>query len=110
MFKVVRGRLNIWQVTGSILFMICEVIASLYLPNITSDIVNNGIAKGQTGYIMSAGMKMIFVSVLTVLASIGNVFLASQASQGLGQKLRSDLLEKYYFSHTTNLIHLILRH
>ncbi len=100
MFKVVRGRLNIWQVTGSILFMIVQVIASLYLPNITSDIVNNGIAKGQTGYIINAGMKMIFVSVLTVLASIGNVFLASQASQGLGQHLRSDLFRKVlYFSH-----------
>lgn len=100
MFKIVRGRLNIWQVTGSILFMIVQVIASLYLPNITSDIVNNGIAKGETGYIINAGMKMIFVSVLTVLASVGNVFLASKASQGLGQKLRSDLFRKVlYFSH-----------
>ncbi len=100
MFKIVRGRLNIWQVTGSILFMIGQVVASLYLPNITSDIVNNGIAKGDTGYIMTAGMKMIIISVLTVLASVCNVFLASQASQGLGQKLRSDLFRKVlFFSH-----------
>ena len=100
MFKVVRGRLNIWQVVGSIMFMIVQVIASLYLPNITADIVNNGIAKGQTGYIVTAGMKMIFVSVLTVLASICNVFLASQASQGLGRNLRSDLFRKVlFFSH-----------
>ncbi|MFD1471511.1 ABC transporter ATP-binding protein [Companilactobacillus mishanensis] len=97
MFKVVRGRLNIWQVVGSILFMIVQVVASLYLPNITADIVNNGIAKGQTGYIVQAGMKMIFVSVITVIASICNVFLASQASQGLGRNLRSDLFRKVLF-------------
>ncbi|AKP66366.1 ABC transporter ATP-binding protein [Companilactobacillus ginsenosidimutans] len=100
MFKIVRGRLNIWQVTGSILFMIVQVVVSLYLPSITSDIVNNGIAKGQTGYIVQAGIKMIFISILTVLASIGNVYLASKASQGLGQKLRSDLFRKVlFFSH-----------
>lgn len=89
-----------WQVSGSIVFMIMQVIASLYLPNITSDLVNNGIAKGQTGYIYSSGMKMIIFSVLSVLASLVNVYLASKASQGLGQKLRSDLYKKVlFFSH-----------
>ncbi|WP_025024273.1 ABC transporter ATP-binding protein [Companilactobacillus nodensis] len=99
MFKIARGRINAWQVLGAVLFMVVQVIATLYLPNITSDIVNNGVSTGNTNYIMHAGMKMILVSIISVIAAVGNVLMAAQASQGLGRKLRSDLFKKVlYFS------------
>lgn len=99
LFKIARGRINAWQVLGAVLFMVVQVIATLYLPNITSDIVNNGVSTGNTNYIMHAGMKMILVSIISVIAAVGNVLMAAQASQGLGRKLRSDLFKKVlYFS------------
>ncbi|WP_099974593.1 ABC transporter ATP-binding protein [Lactobacillus terrae] len=99
MIKVAKGRLNITFVVMACLFMVFQVIATLYIPNLTSDIVNNGIAKGQTGYIISAGMKMILVSVLSIIASFINVYFAAKSSQGLGKNLRSDIFKKVlYFS------------
>lgn len=94
MFKIARGRINGWQVLGAVIFMIFQVIATLYIPNITSDIVNKGVITGDTNYIVSAGIKMVIVSLITVVAAFGNVLMASQASQGLGRKLRSDLFKK----------------
>ncbi|CAJ1186878.1 ABC transporter ATP-binding protein [Companilactobacillus nantensis] len=94
MFKIARGRINSWQVLGAVIFMIFQVVATLYIPNITSDIVNKGVITGDTNYIVQAGIKMVIVSLITVVAAFGNVLMASQASQGLGQKLRSDLFKK----------------
>ena len=94
MFKIARGRINTWQVLGAVIFMIFQVVATLYIPNITSDIVNKGVITGDTNYIVHAGIKMVIVSLITVVAAFGNVLMASQASQGLGRKLRSDLFKK----------------
>lgn len=97
MLKIARGRINLWQVLGALLFMTLQVIATLYLPNITSDIVNNGISTGNTNYIMHAGVRMVIVSFIAIIAALGNVLMASQASQGLGRKLRSDLFRKILY-------------
>jgi len=100
MFKIARGRINTMQVLGAVIFMIFQVVATLYIPNLTSDIVNKGVITGDTNYIVSAGIKMVVVSLITVVAAFGNVLMASQASQGLGRKLRSDLFKKIlYFTH-----------
>ncbi|WP_334328922.1 ABC transporter ATP-binding protein [Companilactobacillus sp. HBUAS59699] len=97
MFKIARGRINLWQVLGAVLFMTIQVITTLYLPNITSDIVNNGVSTGNTNYIIHAGIKMVLISIVSVIAAVGNVLMAAQASQGLGRKLRSDLFRKILF-------------
>ncbi|WP_125763591.1 ABC transporter ATP-binding protein [Companilactobacillus hulinensis] len=97
MFKIARGRINLWQVLGAVAFMTVQVITTLYLPNITSDIVNNGVSTGDTNYIIHAGTKMILISIVSVIAAVGNVLMAAQASQGLGKKLRSDLFRKILF-------------
>ncbi|WP_125567352.1 ABC transporter ATP-binding protein [Companilactobacillus insicii] len=97
MFKIARGRINIWQVLGAVLFMTVQVVTTLYLPNITSDIVNNGVSTGNTNYIIHAGIKMVLISIVSVIAAVGNVLMAAQASQGLGRKLKSDLFRKILF-------------
>ena len=94
MLKLAKKRMSGLAVIGAILFMIVQVMSNLYLPNLTADIVNNGVAKGDIDYIWATGMKMILFALLSILASVGNVFLASRTSQKLGQKLRSDVYRK----------------
>lgn len=97
MFRIMKKRIPLWSVLGAILFMFLQVMGNLYLPNITSDIVNNGITKGDTHYIIMAGIKMIGVSLLVIIAATVNVSLASQASQKLGKNLRSDIYRKVLY-------------
>lgn len=97
MIKLAKKRVSGWAVFFAIAFMTGQVFTSLYLPNLTSDLVNYGVAKGDTNYIWSAGLKMLAVSVLSVIFSFGNVYLAAKTSQGLGQRLRQDIYEKVLY-------------
>lgn len=97
MFHVMKNRISLMSVFGAIVFMSLQVLGTLYIPNITSDIVNNGITRGDTHYIIVAGIRMLVVSLFVVIASFMNVLLASQASQKLGQNLRNDIYRKVLY-------------
>ncbi len=100
MLKLAKKRMSGWAVFGAVLFMTIQVVSNLYLPNLTSDIVNDGIAKGDIDYIWQAGFKMLGFSLISIIAAVCNVYLAARTSQGLGQKLRSDIYRKVInFSH-----------
>lgn len=94
MLKIAKGRISYLAVLGAVLFMIVQVIANLNLPSLTSDIVNNGVAKGDINYIWKIGFEMAGFSLISILAAICNVFLAARTSQKLGQNLRSDVYRK----------------
>ncbi|WP_268912445.1 ABC transporter ATP-binding protein [Lentilactobacillus sp. SPB1-3] len=94
MLKIAKGRISYWAVLGAVLFMIVQVVSNLNLPNLTSDIVNNGVAKGDINYIWKIGFEMVGFSLLSIVAAIGNVFLAARTSQKWGQNLRSDIYKK----------------
>ncbi len=80
MLKIAKGRISYPAVIGAILFMIVQVIATLNLPSLTSNIVNNGVATGDIDYIWKIGFEMIGFSLLSVVAAFGNVFLAARSS------------------------------
>lgn len=94
MLKLVKSRMSGWAVLGAVLFMIAQVVSNLYLPNLTSDIVNNGVATGDVDYIWRVGIKMAIFAGISVLAAVGNVFLAARCSQRLGTTLRADIFKK----------------
>lgn len=100
MIKLIKSRMSGWAVVGSVLFMIVQVISNLYLPNLTSDIVNNGVATGDVDYIWRVGIKMAIFAGVSVIAAVGNVFLAAKVSQRLGTTLRTDIFRKViHYSH-----------
>ena len=94
MFKLAKGRMSIWVVVGAVFFMVLQVIANLNLPNLTSDIVNNGVVNGDIDYIWRVGLKMLAFSLLSIVAATCNVFLSSRASMKLGSNLRNDIYTK----------------
>jgi ATP-binding cassette subfamily B protein len=49
-----RGSLAIVMVLVTI-----QALANLYLPNLNADIINNGVLKGDTGYIVRTGVSML---------------------------------------------------
>lgn len=97
MLKIAKNRVSIWAVIGAILFMTGQVITNLYLPNLTSDLVNDGVATGDVSMIWQIGGKMLVVSFLTVIFAFGNVLLAARTSQTLGKNLRKDIYKKVLY-------------
>ena len=71
-----------------------QAIATLYLPALNGDIINNGVAKGDTGYILSTGMLMLGISLLVVITAIIAVFFGSRTGMAFGRDVRSAIFRK----------------
>ena len=93
MLKLLK-RIPLWAGFMAILFMFFQVIADLYLPTLTSNIIDNGVARGDIDYIWRTGFVMIGISVLSIIAAVGNTYFATRESQRLGRSLRSDVYKK----------------
>lgn len=63
-------------------------IAALYLPSLNADIVNNGVAKGDIGYIWSVSWWMLAASLLNVICTVAAAYYGARAAMGLGRDLR----------------------
>jgi len=63
-------------------------MASLYLPSLNADIIDNGIAKGDTGYILRIGGWMLLVSAVQIVCSIAAVWFGARTAMGFGRDLR----------------------
>ncbi|UYQ61995.1 ABC transporter ATP-binding protein [Streptomyces peucetius] len=68
-----------------------QTSATLYLPTLNADIIDNGVVKGDTGYILALGALMIGVSVVQVLCNIGAVFYGARTAAALGRDVRADV-------------------
>jgi len=76
------------QVYLILLMLLIQAIASLYLPNLNADLINNGVAKGNVGYIWHIGEIMLASSALVMGASVWLAYLASRVAMAFGRDLR----------------------
>lgn len=99
MIKLVK-RVSVVSAIMAILFMVVQVVSELYLPNLTANIINNGVATGDIPYIWRTGIFMLGFSLISILAAVGNTYFATKESQQLGRKLRTEVYQKVEHSST----------
>jgi ATP-binding cassette subfamily B multidrug efflux pump len=71
-----------------------QALSNLYLPSLTADIINNGVIKGNTDYIIRVGGYMLLVTFLLGLCAIVSVYFGSRTAMGFGRDVRSDIFRK----------------
>jgi ATP-binding cassette subfamily B multidrug efflux pump len=71
-----------------------QALATLYLPALNGDIINNGVAKGDTTYILTTGALMLGISAAVVVASIIAVYWGSKTGMAFGRDLRGAIFRK----------------
>jgi ATP-binding cassette subfamily B multidrug efflux pump len=72
-----------------LVFQLIGTIASLYLPTLNADIIDRGVARGDTSYIMSTGVVMLAITLLQIICSIVAVYFAARSAMGLGRDVRA---------------------
>ena len=77
------------EVTIVVVLVLIQSIGNLYLPNLNADIINNGVTKGDIGYIWRTGAFMLGITLVLGVIAVAGVYWASLASQGLGRDLRA---------------------
>ncbi|GAA3813667.1 ABC transporter ATP-binding protein [Sphaerisporangium flaviroseum] len=77
-----------------VLFQLVGTIASLYLPSLNADIIDRGVAAGDTGYILSTGGWMLAVSLVQIACSIAAVYYGAKVAAGFGRDVRSSIFHQ----------------
>ncbi|MEN3539364.1 ABC transporter ATP-binding protein [Microbispora sp. ZYX-F-249] len=80
--------------TAVVLFQLVGTIASLYLPSLNADIIDQGVATGDTGYILGTGGWMLTVSFVQIACSIAAVYYGARVAAGFGRDVRSAVFHR----------------
>ena len=96
MIRLLRERLlPYWRrIVVIVLLVFVQAVASLYLPTLNADIINNGVVTGDTAYILRTGGIMLVVTLLFVLAAIVSVYYGSRVAMSLGRDVRAALFRR----------------
>ena len=91
LISLLRIRLRPYRtlLVGVLVLQVVQVMSSLYLPNLNADIIDIGVAQGDTGYIWRTGGLMLGVSVLQGICTIAATWLAARSALGMGRDLRA---------------------
>ncbi len=71
-----------------------QTMATLYLPTLNADIIDKGIATGDTAYIWRTGAIMLVVAFIQVSFAIGATYYGAKTAMGFGRDVRSGLFHR----------------
>ncbi|MDF2144696.1 ABC transporter ATP-binding protein [Knoellia sp. p5-6-4] len=77
-----------------VVLQLVGTMASLYLPSLNGQIIDEGVAKGDPGYIVTAGSWMLAISLVQIAATVGATYLGARSAAGLGRDLRGSVFAR----------------
>ena len=96
LIRLLRSHLRPYQgqIVLIVLAQLVSTMASLYLPSLNGEIIDEGVAKGDTGFILSHGGLMLLVSLVQIAAAVAATFLAARVAMGMGRDVRGSVFGK----------------
>jgi ATP-binding cassette subfamily B multidrug efflux pump len=96
LIRLLRTYLRPYQrpLVAVVILTLVGTMAALYLPNLNALIIDNGVAKGDTGYIWRTGIVMLAVSLVQIGCSIVGVYLGAKLAMGFGRDVRSAIFRR----------------
>ena len=82
------------QLSLVVVLLTVQALANLYLPNLNADIINNGVVKGDIGYIVEIGVLMLGVTLLLGACSIVAVYWSAKTAMAFGRDVRGAIFQK----------------
>ncbi|MFD7905989.1 ABC transporter ATP-binding protein [Kitasatospora sp. NPDC059722] len=77
-----------------VVLQLVSTLAALYLPTLNADIIDSGVVKGDTGYILRVGAVMIGVTLVQALCSIGAVYYGAHTAMAFGRDVRAAVFDR----------------
>ena len=71
-----------------VLLQLVQTLATLFLPTLNADIIDNGVITGNTHYILRTGGLMIAVTLVQIVCSIAAVYFGARTAMAVGRDLR----------------------
>ena len=83
-----------WPLLAVVVLQLVATMANLYLPSLNADIIDKGVAKGDTAYILSTGGWMLVVTLAQIACSVAAVYFGARAAMAFGRDMRSAIFHK----------------
>jgi len=83
-----------WALLAVVALQLVSTIANLYLPSLNADIIDKGVAKGDTGFILSTGGWMLVVTLAQIACSVAAVYFGARAAMSFGRDVRSAIFHR----------------
>ncbi len=80
--------------TAIVLLQLTSTVAMLYLPSLNADIIDKGVARGDTGYVLRIGAVMLVVALVQAVCSMSSAWFGGQAAMAFGRDLRGAVFGK----------------
>ena len=77
-----------------VLLQFVGTMAALYLPSLNADIIDSGVATGNTAFITRTGMVMLAVSFVQILCSAGAVYVGARTAMSFGRDVRAAVFRR----------------
>jgi ATP-binding cassette subfamily B multidrug efflux pump len=96
LIKVLRTFLAPYRmpITFIVILQLAATIATLYLPTLNADLIDSGVARGDTAYIMRIGGVMVAITLAQIVASIGAVYFGARTAMASGRDIRSAIFRR----------------
>ncbi|MGW3568847.1 ABC transporter ATP-binding protein [Streptomyces sp. NPDC000941] len=77
-----------------VVLQLVQTLATLYLPTLNADIIDHGVIKGDTGYILQVGALMIAITLAQIVCSVGAVYYGARTASALGRDVRAAVFDR----------------
>ena len=96
LLRLLRAYLRPYRaaIMALVVLQLVQSLATLYLPTLNADIIDNGVITGDTRYILRTGAIMLVVTVVQILAATGAVFFGARTAMALGRDVRHAVFER----------------
>lgn len=96
LYQLVREYLRPYRrsLTIIVILQFIGTVAALYLPSLNAKIIDEGVAVGDTTYILTAGGIMLAVALVQIACTIAAVWFSARMAMSFGRDLRSAIFHR----------------
>jgi ATP-binding cassette, subfamily B, multidrug efflux pump len=96
LIKVLRARLRPYgkAIFLVVFFQFVATLATLYLPTLNADIIDEGVVVGDTGRVLDLGLAMVGMTLVQIAAQVAAVYYGARTAMAVGRDLRDALFTK----------------
>jgi ATP-binding cassette subfamily B multidrug efflux pump len=93
LIRLLRTHLRPYRTTIGLVvfFQFLQTLATLYLPTLNADIIDNGVVKGDMGYVVRIGAGMLGITVLQIATQIVAVYFGARTAMAVGRDVRASI-------------------
>lgn len=83
-----------WSIAILMLLVFFQVLSDLFLPTLMADIIDKGVLRGDTDFILQTGGMMLLITFFSILCAVVASWISAKVAAGFGQSLRNAVFSR----------------